>query len=157
MPKRWSDKEEARRAKQRADARAARAQQDERNAAAIADSAAARDAHEAFTALSPDEQRAELQRRHAENRAAQQQRNEETKAAAGPPENKMLPADQAAPENKAAGLDGIAFASPQAREAAEAFGLTADSFRRRRKGSDKGFTLADVERVADATGAGEEE
>lgn len=83
----------------------------------------------------------------------------ERKALSGAPENKMQPADDAAPENKDASTDALAdvtFASPAAHGRATELGLTADSFKRRRKSSDRGFTLADVERVAVATGDDED-
>lgn len=54
------------------------------------------------------------------------------------------PAAETAPE----GLDTVAFASPAARTAAEDAGLTLESFKRRRKSSEAGFTKADVERIA---------
>lgn len=47
-------------------------------------------------------------------------------------------------------LEGVSFASSAARDAAIEAGLTADSFARRRKSSDNGFTKADVERIAEA-------
>lgn len=77
----------------------------------------------------------------------------DTKAAAGPAENK---AAKGPAENKAGDLDSVDFASPQAKEAAEEAGLTADSFKRRRKSSDGGFTKADVERIAATVGADED-
>jgi pyruvate/2-oxoglutarate dehydrogenase complex dihydrolipoamide acyltransferase (E2) component len=49
------------------------------------------------------------------------------------------------------GLDAVAFASPAARKAADEAGLDAESFKRRRKSSEGGFTKADVERIAAAT------
>lgn len=129
------------------------AAQKARNLAAAAETQAAREAAAAFAALSPEEQRNELRARHQANLAAQRERNAEvsgeTKAAPGPAENKMLPAQKAAPENKANALEGVAFASPAAHARAAELGLTADSFKRRRKSSERGYTLADVERVAD--------
>lgn len=52
------------------------------------------------------------------------------------------------------GLDAVTFASPAARAAAEEAGMNAESFKRRRKSSEAGFTKADVERIA---GTDEEE
>jgi hypothetical protein len=54
------------------------------------------------------------------------------------------------------GLEGVPFASPVARAAAEEAGLTAESFKRRRKSSEGGFTKGDVERLAAATDEGDE-
>lgn len=76
-----------------------------------------------------------------------------TKRAGGAPENKAL----AGPgENKADELEGVAFASPAARAAADEAGLTAEAFKRKRKSSDSGFTKADVERIAENTAAEED-
>lgn len=44
-------------------------------------------------------------------------------------------------------LDSVKFASPQARAAAEEAGLTAESFKRKRKSSEHGFTKEDVENL----------
>lgn len=66
--------------------------------------------------------------------------------------NKMAPPpDDKAGEQGTDALEGVAFASPSAKTKAEEAGLTAESFKRRKKSSDRGFTLADVERIAAAT------
>lgn len=86
----------------------------------------------------------------------------EAKALRGGYSNKAL---GGAPENKQAAetggdvgpLDGVDFASPQARTAAEEAGLTAESFKRRKRTSEKGFTVTDVERIAATAGTTEDE
>lgn len=45
-------------------------------------------------------------------------------------------------------LDSIVFASPAARTAAEEAELTAADFKRKKKSSENGFTVEDVERIA---------
>lgn len=54
---------------------ARRAEQRQRNAAATEVAGSAKDRHEAFRSLNPEEQKAELDRRHRDNRAAQRERN----------------------------------------------------------------------------------
>lgn len=54
-------------------------------------------------------------------------------------------------------LEGVTFASPEARQAAADAGLTAESFKRRRHASEKGYTKADVERIAASAGTADEE
>lgn len=84
----------------------------------------------------------------------------EAKARRGAPQNKAL---GGAPENKDethegdGAVAGVQFASPAAKTKAEEAGLTAESFKRKRKSSDKGFTLADVERIASASAPDDEE
>ena len=78
----------------------------------------------------------------------------------GAPANKMLPGP---PENKEAAvegadtIEGVRFGSPSAHKKAEEAGLTAAAFKGKRKSSEKGFTLADVERIAAAADAAEAE
>lgn len=67
------------------------------------------------------------------------------KSAPGPATNKSLTPDN---ENKAGGLDGVAFASAAAEAAAVEAGLDANAFKRRRKSSANGFTVADVQKIA---------
>jgi hypothetical protein len=103
----------------------------------------------------------------------------ETAEAATPPENKDLgPGGRraargklqqgaaAVPQSKATGdsadgtpdaLDGVAFASPQAKQKAVDLGMTAESFKRRRKTSDHGFNVEDVQRIAETLGIEDEE
>lgn len=82
------------------------------------------------------------------------------KAAAGPAENKAMPGPA---ENKAEAvaeesvLEGVEFAHPSGRARAAELGLGAEAFKRRRKSSEKGFTVADVERIYAATDAVDEE
>lgn len=86
----------------------------------------------------------------------------EAKALGGAPQNKAL---SGPPENKAAEpttaetglLDSVSFASPQAKTAAEEAGLSAESFKRKRHSSEKGFTVTDVERIAATVGTTEDE
>lgn len=54
-------------------------------------------------------------------------------------------------------LEGVEFASPAARQAAIAAKLTADSFKRKRRSNEAGFTKADVERIAGASADEDEE
>lgn len=54
-------------------------------------------------------------------------------------------------------LDEVAFASQAARTAAEEAGMNAESFKRRRKSGESGFTKADVERIDAATDDGDED
>jgi len=49
-------------------------------------------------------------------------------------------------------LDGMQFASPQARLRAQEENLTAETFKHQRKESENGFTVADVERIAEKKG-----
>lgn len=71
------------------------------------------------------------------------------KAAPGAPENKALSGPQA---NKTAeGLGSLSFASAAARERAEALNLWPEAFAKTEPSSERGFTVADVERVAEAT------
>lgn len=56
-------------------------------------------------------------------------------------------------ESEVAGLDAVDFASPAARHAAEAAGMSAEMFTGQRKSSLAGFTKPDVERIT----AGEKE
>jgi hypothetical protein len=73
------------------------------------------------------------------------------RARTAPAEPTATPAEKpkrAAPKAKADDLSAVAFASPAASEAAHAAGLTATAFKRQRKGSERGFTAADVERIA---------
>lgn len=73
-------------------------------------------------------------------------------------ENKALTGD----ENKGAddgggdSLAAVSFASPQARQAAVDAGLTAEDFKRRRKGSESGYNKDDVARIAASRGTPDE-
>lgn len=155
------------------DARALRRQlladQAERNAAAQAATDTQQQEHERFRALSPMDQKRELRAQHQANLAAQAERNAE----AGPagvtlPEPKLIAGRRMAPENKALSgpaqnkdggdaLEGVPFASAGARDAAAAAGMSAEHFKRRKRSSERGFTKADVERIAAATDEGDEE
>lgn len=83
----------------------------------------------------------------------------EAKALHGGAQNKAL---TGAPENKGAGggdadpLASVDFASGPARAAAHEAGLTADDFKRKRRGAEKGFTKDDVKRIAADRAADEE-
>jgi hypothetical protein len=70
------------------------------------------------------------------------------KAAPGPTENKALsgPAENKGDATDA--LSGVAFASDAAYDAAKEAGLTADSFKGKRKSGASGFTIADVRKLA---------
>jgi hypothetical protein len=70
------------------------------------------------------------------------------KAAPGPTENKSLSGPA---ENKGAtdALSGVAFASDAAYDAARDAGLTADSFKGKRKSGASGFTVGDVRKLAE--------
>lgn len=86
----------------------------------------------------------------ARRNVPQSERAAAGKALAGPAENKG--ADTAL----ATSLDTVAFASPQARQAAADAGLTAEDFKRRRKGSESGYNKDDVARIAASRGEAEE-
>lgn len=87
----------------------------------------------------------------------------ESKALRGGYANKALPG---AEQNKAGvpatdgaqtdPLETVDFASPAARTSATEAGLTAEDFKRKRRGSDKGFTKDDVERIAGNRAADED-
>lgn len=80
----------------------------------------------------------------------------QNKALSGPAANKsdiepVAVMNDGEPEADAAdALEGVQFASPAARAAAQAANLTADAFRRKKKSGAHGFTSADVERIAAA-------
>lgn len=127
-----------------------RAEFEERNAAAVA-------AEKALASETPkqrEKRRSQIFQSRQQRAVEHEERNR--KAAPGPAANKMLTGKAAVPENKAAetetdagdGLDNVDFASPEAREAAAGTKLTADAFKRQRRGSERGFTKADVERIA---------
>lgn len=85
------------------------------------------------------------------------------KAMPGAPADKMRRGADVVPENKSDRentdtdpLDGVDFASGAARDAADDAGLTAAHFKRRRRGSERGFTKEDVERIAAATDEADE-
>lgn len=50
------------------------------------------------------------------------------------------------------GLDAVGFASAEARSRADELGLTAEDFARRRRSSERGFVLDDVDRIAAEVG-----
>jgi hypothetical protein len=70
------------------------------------------------------------------------------KSTPGPTENKALSGPA---ENKGAtdALSGVAFASDAAYDAAKSAGLTADSFKGKRKSGASGFTVGDVRKLAE--------
>jgi hypothetical protein len=145
------------------------AEQNERNAAAAEEAEAAKAEHERFRALSPANQKRELRQRHQANLAEQAKRNEEAGVRENPAPRRIaglgLEPDErkpvAPPENKPRtpvretkkddGLDSVDFTTDAVRQKARAAGLTAASFKRK-KASGKGgaYTVADVERIAEA-------
>lgn len=46
-------------------------------------------------------------------------------------------------------LDGVEFASPQAKQKAKDYGMDVEAFKHQRRESDKGFTVEDVDRIAE--------
>lgn len=67
------------------------------------------------------------------------------KSLSGPSENKALTPEA---ETKGDGLEGVEFASAAAEQRARDARLTAEDFRRKKASSDRGFTVADVDRIA---------
>lgn len=81
----------------------------------------------------------------------------EQKALRGGYPNKALPGpDEDKSQAGTDALEGVRFGSPSAKKQAEEAGLTAESFKRRRTSSERGFTLADVERIAASAGTEDE-
>jgi hypothetical protein len=104
-------------------------------------------AHEARQVEAIEQERTVLDRLHRRTESAARVGR---KAAPAPGENKaMTPAteNKAAEAEEADALDGVQFASGAAEDAAREAGLTSDDFKRRRKSSERGFTLADVRKL----------
>lgn len=77
--------------------------------------------------------------------------SEEQAKALGDAVEKGAPRNAPEPEKQqdADPLEGVAFASPQAALKAKEFGLAADAFKGETKSGEGGFTVEDVEKIAD--------
>lgn len=102
-----------------------------------------------------DASRAKADQQKAAGHPAGGESAEAAQAEATPPGPEAQAAEAETGEEEEDAFEDVKFATAAARKRAEEAGLTADSFKRQRKSSDRGFTVADVKRLAEKAEAEE--